>query len=341
MAFLRPAHAVALPCTVCARWISRHEIRTEHCSFSAKGAPHATTRAASSKRTPSRCRHLRRQRRRRRRRLTQRGPAPPPRRRLPAGLMAPRWPPRQHRPTRRRRRWALRVRRSSCSSPRCTASSAPSRSWPSCCCVRREGSSGGDAETALAFPRMAPAGQTYAGASRAWRALPRTGSPARTLAGGAGRGARARGARAGSHGDADGAGVMAVHAVEAAHHPWPRLFRHLLGGLALPHPARGESRRGKGWMLPLCWRRSRSLSRSSGVESCHAGMAGIETNEQKRAFRCLIDHARGLRLPTHKAMESRSYESSDGTDHSHGYEEVCEPTQWCSRASRVRAAGAG
>ena len=134
---------------------------------------------------------------------------------------------------------------------------------------------------------------------------------------------------------------MAVHAVEAAHHPWPRLFRHLLGGLALPHPARGESRRGKGWMLPLCWRRSRSLSRSSGVESCHAGMAGIETNEQKRAFRCLIDHARGLRLPTHKAMESRSYESSDGTDHSHGYEEVCEPTQWCSRASRVRAAGAG
>ena len=240
MAFLRPAHAVALPCTVCARWISRHEIRTEHCSFSAKGAPHATTRAASSKRTPSRCRHLRRQRRRRRRRLTQRGPAPPPRRRLPAGLMAPRWPPRQHRPTRRRRRWALRVRRSSCSSPRCTASSAPSRSWPSCCCVRREGSSGGDAETALAFPRVAPAGQTYAGASRAWRALPRTGSPARTLAGGAGRGARARGARAGSHGDADGAGVMAVHAVEAAHHPWPRLFRHLLGGLALPHPAPGE-----------------------------------------------------------------------------------------------------
>ena len=188
---------------------------------------------------------------------------------------------------------------------------------------------------------MAPAGQTYAGASRAWRALPRTGSPARTLAGGAGRGARARGARAGSHGDADGAGVMAVHAVEAAHHPWPRLFRHLLGGLALPHPAPGESRRGNGWMLPLCWRRSRSLSRSSGVESCHAGMAGIETNEQKRSFRCLIDHARGLRLPTHKAMESRSYESSDGTDHSHGYEEVCEPTQWCSRASRVRAAGAG
>lgn len=65
------------------------------------------------------------------------------------------------------------------------------------------------------------------------------------------------------------------------------------------------------------------------------------SNEQKRSFRCLIDHARGLRLPTHKAMESRSYESSDGTDHSHGYEEVCEPTQWCSRASRVRAAGAG
>ena len=58
-------------------------------------------------------------------------------------------------------------------------------------------------------------------------------------------------------------------------------------------------------------------------------------------FRSLIDHAGGLRLPTHKAMESRSYESSDGTDHSHGYEEVCEPTQWCSRASRVRAAGAG
>ena len=152
MAFLRPAHAVALPCTVCARWISRHEIRREHCSISAKGAPHATTRAASSKRTPSRCRHLRRQRRRRRRRLTQRGTAPPPRRRLPAGLMAPRWPPRQHRPTRRRRRWALRVRRSSCSSPRCTASSAPSRSWPSCCCVRREGSSGGDAETAAGIP---------------------------------------------------------------------------------------------------------------------------------------------------------------------------------------------
>ena len=82
-------------------------------------------------------------------------------------------------------------------------------------------------------------------------------------------------------------------------------------------------------------------SRGAGVGSCHAGMAGIETNEQKRSFRCLIDHARGLRLPTHKAMESRSYESSDGTDHSHGYEEVCEPTQWCSRASRVRAAGAG
>ena len=190
---------------------------------------------------------------------------------------------------------------------------------------------------------MAPAGQTYAGASRAWRALPRTGYSARTLAGGAGRGARARRARAGSHGDTDGAGVMAVHAVEAAHHPWPRLFRHLLGGLALPHPARGESRRGKGWMLPLCWRRSRSLSRSSGVESCHA-QAWRELRPSSRGsvhFRSLIDHAGGLRLPTHKAMESRSYESSDGTDHSHGYEEVCEPTQWCSRASRVRAAGAG
>ena len=46
-----------------------------------------------------------------------------------------------------------------------------------------------------------------------------------------------RGRYGDSHRDADGAGVVAVHAVEAAHHPGARLFGHLLRGLALAHAA--------------------------------------------------------------------------------------------------------